>query len=48
MIQNERQYEVTKKKLGDLQRALETSARRPAPVSVPEMVWRGHRMALWR
>lgn len=42
MIQNERQYEVTKKKLGDLQRALDDKRAQARPSHVPEMVWRGH------
>ncbi len=42
MIQNERQYEITKNKLGDLQRSLEEKRAQTRPDRVPEMVWRGH------
>ncbi len=42
MIQNERQYEVTKKKLADLQASLEAVQAKTRPDHVPEIVWRGH------
>jgi len=42
MIQNERQYEATKKKLADLQASLEAAQARTRPDHVPEIVWSGH------
>lgn len=42
MIQNERQYEVTKNKLVNLQRALDEAYAKPRPNDVPEIIWRGH------
>ena len=42
MIENSLQYEVTKKKQAQLQRALDERRAQSRPDNVPERVWRGH------
>ena len=46
MIHNERQYEVTKKKLADLQQALDAKRAQTRPATVPEVIWQGHQNGL--
>ena len=46
MIQDEHQYQVTKRKRLDLLRSLSGAPTQTQPDDVPELVWRAHRNSI--